>query len=172
MEDLKGLKMRAAGAYDRFMRKMGMIPVTVMVTDVYTALERGTVDGFGWPLIGALDLGWTDTCKYVVDHPFNVKSNGAITMNLDAWNRLPGSLKKRLIEITAKFEPDMVKHFIDAEKKEWEKLKKIGVKAIHFAPEEGKKYLEIIDSTNWEIMEEKVPELVPELKKVCGYGKE
>jgi TRAP-type transport system periplasmic protein len=169
LEDLRGLKMRTAEHYDRFMKEMGIIPVTIMVSDVYTALERGTVDGFGWPLLGPRELGWTDTCKYIIDHPFHSPSNGVIVMNLGVWNKLSKKAQAKIIEISTEFEKDMVAHFQKADEEEWKKLDGIGIHRVHFPPEDAKKYIDIIYNVDWEILKERVPNLVPELKRVTGF---
>jgi TRAP-type mannitol/chloroaromatic compound transport system substrate-binding protein len=38
--------------------------------EVYTALERGVVDGYGWPTAGIFDLGWHEKTKFRVDPGF------------------------------------------------------------------------------------------------------
>lgn len=169
LADLKGMKMRTAGHYDRFMKEMGIIPVTIMHNDVYIGLERGTVEGFGWPLLGPREYGWTDSCKYIIDHPFHPPSNGITAMNLDAWHKIPADAQAKIIEISTMFEPDMVAHFVKSDLREWKELEKEGVKRIHFPPEDAKAYIDIIHRTDWEIMQEKVPQLVPELKRVTGF---
>jgi len=169
LEDLRGMKMRTASHYDRFMKEMGVIPVTIMHPDVYTALERGTVEGFGWPLLGPREYGWTDTCKYIIDHPFHPPSNGVTLMNLDVWKKFPKDVQSKIIEISTMFDPDMVAHFAKADLREWKEVEKVGVKRIHFPPADAKKYIDIIHRTDWEILTEKVPDLVPELKRVTGF---
>jgi len=46
-DDLSGLKLRVGPMYIYFMKKLGVSTVSIKPTDVYTALERGTVDGDG-----------------------------------------------------------------------------------------------------------------------------
>jgi TRAP-type C4-dicarboxylate transport system substrate-binding protein len=169
LAELKGLKMRTAAHYDRFMQEMGIVPVTIMPTDVYTALERGNVHGFGWPLLGPREMGWVDKCKYIIDHSFHPASNGVIVMNLKKWNSLPKEIQTKILEITAKFEPDMVTHFRKEDEKEWKELEKLGAKRIYFPPAEAKEYIDIIYRVDWQILTEKVPDLVPELKRVTGF---
>lgn len=169
LEDLRGIKMRTASHYDRFMKEMGIIPVTIMVNDVYTGLERGTVEGFGWPLLGPRELGWTDSCKYIIDHPFHPPSNGVTLINLDVWKKFPKDVQTKIIDISTMFEPDMVAHFQKADLREWKEVEKAGVKRIYFPPEDAKKYIDIIHRTDWEILTEKVPGLVPELRRVTGF---
>ncbi|PKP84233.1 MAG: ABC transporter substrate-binding protein, partial [Alphaproteobacteria bacterium HGW-Alphaproteobacteria-2] len=55
--------------------------------EVYSALERGAIDGYGWPSQGVLDLGWHEQTKYRVDPGFyQVDVN--FLVNLDVWNGL------------------------------------------------------------------------------------
>ena len=46
--------------------------------EVYTALERGVVDGYGWPLLGIFDLGWHEKTKFRVDPGFYAIELGVI----------------------------------------------------------------------------------------------
>ncbi len=55
--DLSGLKLRIAPVYRDFFQQLGASVVQTAPGEVYTALERGVVDGYGWPLIGIFDLG-------------------------------------------------------------------------------------------------------------------
>ena len=169
LEELRGQKMRTAAHFDRFMKEMGIIPVTIMVSDVYTALERGTVDGFGWPLFGPREMGWTDSCKYIIDHPFHAPSNGVIVMNLDVWNTLSEKTRAKIMELSTQFEKDMVAHFQKAGEEEWKKTEEAGIHRVKFSPEDAKNYLDIIYSVDWKILTEKAPKLVPELKRVTGF---
>lgn len=46
LEDLKGLKIRASGATTELaVQALGMVPVRMPPSDIYLALERGTIDG-------------------------------------------------------------------------------------------------------------------------------
>lgn len=170
IEDLKGMKMRTAALYDRMMVKLGMVPVTVQFGETYTALQRGVVDGFGWPTIGPLEWGWLEFCKYVIDIPFYARQNALILMNLDTWNKFPKPVQDKLMEITIKFEPEMKAYFVKAIKREKEKMAKIGVHRIKFSPEDTKKFVDAADEAFWEGLQEKVPpEQIKDLKKVLGY---
>lgn len=166
--ELKGIKMRTSALYDRMMKKLGMIPVTVSFGETYTALERGVVDGFGWSTLGPADWGWVKNCKYIIDIPFYTRQNVLILMNLDVWNGLSKELQDKLMDITIKFEPDMVAHFKKAIAKEWERYDEMGIKRIKFSPEDTKTYLDAAYNAEWEDLEKKVPDLVPTMKRLTG----
>jgi TRAP-type C4-dicarboxylate transport system substrate-binding protein len=168
LDDLKGLKLRTASKYDKMMKKLGIVPVTIEFGETYTALQRGAVEGFGWPTIGPRDWGWLDNIKYVIDIPFYVRQNTFMVMNLDSWQKLPKDVQAKILDITIKFEPDMKAYFekaITAEKAEMEKL---GLKRIKLSPEETKKYLEVADDAFLEDLEKKMPDQVKILKKLMG----
>src|SRR5580704_7764209 len=56
--DLTGLKLRITPVYRDFFQALGGTVVQTAPGEVYTALERGVVDGYGWPISGIFDLGW------------------------------------------------------------------------------------------------------------------
>ena len=163
--DLKGRKLRTTALYDRFMKALEAIPVTISMPETYTALERGTVEGSGWPLMGPRQFGWTEVCKYVIDHPF-YNQNTTILMNLDTWNSFPSPLQEKIKNLTAWFEPYMVGYFDKAIEMEWTEVEKAGVKRIRFSPSDAKFYLDTAYEVEWKALEQKVPDLVPLLRKL------
>jgi len=67
LEDLKGLKLRTAGAWLGISEQMGAAPVTTPGGEVYTALERGTIDATEWgTLYENISPGFHRVTKYVI----------------------------------------------------------------------------------------------------------
>ena len=62
-DDLKGLRFRGQPNYNAMFRHYGIAGVNIAPPEVYTALERGTVQGYGWPLWGIDDFGWDKLTK-------------------------------------------------------------------------------------------------------------
>ena len=85
--DLSGLKIRIAPIYREFFTKLGASVMQVAPGEVFTALDRGVVDGYGWPLIGIFDLGWHEKTKYRVEPGFYNIELG-IVFSAKAWNAL------------------------------------------------------------------------------------
>jgi TRAP-type C4-dicarboxylate transport system substrate-binding protein len=167
LADLKGLKMRSGVLYDRLMRELGMVPVTINAPEVYTALGSGIVDGFGWPVTGPLKRGWLDTTKYVIDLPFYPASNVVALMNLDKWKALPKETQDALAKLTVDFEPAMVKHFNDEQDNEW---KAIGSKVtkVKFSDAENKLYLDTAYNVEWKALQDRAPDVVAKLRAMTG----
>ena len=168
LDDLKGIKMRTSALYDRFMKALGIVPVTISAGDTYTALERGTVGGFGWPNMGPRQRGWLEVVKNVIDLPFYGSNNITAVMNLDKWNKLPKDVQDQIVSVTTKFEESMYNHFVSATDKEWAELDKAGVNRIKFSEAENKKYIDLAYQVEWDNLAKKVPDLIVELKKVTG----
>ncbi|MDD9725990.1 TRAP transporter substrate-binding protein DctP [Roseovarius sp. SK2] len=67
LEDLQGLKMRTAGAWLEISSELGASPVTMAGGEVYTSLERGTIDATEWgSLYENVSPGFYQIAKYVV----------------------------------------------------------------------------------------------------------
>lgn len=164
--DLKGRPMRTQAMYDRYMQKLGIAPVTVEQGEVYTALERGIVEGFGWPILGPRESGWTEKTKYVIDHVL-WNQNATILMNPKSWDKLSPDLQQKVMKATADFEHDMADYFNTVSDQERAKLQEQGVRFIKFSPEDEKQYVKGAYDVEWEFLQTKVPELIPELQKIC-----
>ena len=85
--DLAGLKLRITPVYRDFFQVLGATVVQTAPGEVYTALERGVVDGYGWPITGIFDLGWHEKTKYRVDPGF-YSAEVSILVNKSAWDKL------------------------------------------------------------------------------------
>ncbi len=150
------------------MQALGITPVSVDQGEVYTALQRNIVEGFGWPLIGPRDSGWTEVTKNVIDVPFYGANNATILMNPTSWDKLTDEQKAQMQQTTADFEHYMVDYFKTANDKEREALVAAGVNFIKFSPEDEKKYLDTAYGVEWKDLESKVPDLVAKLKELTA----
>src|SRR5258708_8710611 len=86
--DLTGLKIRITPVYRDFFQALGATVVQTAPGEVYTALERGVVDGYGWPITGLFDLGWHQKPKYRV-YPGFYPAPRSIPLNKPTSANLP-----------------------------------------------------------------------------------
>jgi len=94
MENLKGLKLRTPGVMmSKALLKLGAVPVSMPITQVYSALERGTIDGIcsPWEIMKPFKL--YEQLKYTTQVDIFTQTF-FVTMNLAKYNSLPQSLKK------------------------------------------------------------------------------
>ena len=93
--DLTGQKIRISPVYRDFFMALNASVVTTPPGEVYTALERGVVDGYGWPIGGIFDLNWNEKTKYRIDPGF-YDAEVSLIMNLPAYKKLSDPQRKYL----------------------------------------------------------------------------
>ena len=165
LNDFKGLRFRSNPTYHEILQALDVSPVEVVPGEVYTSLERKMVDGFGFPLLGPHESGWTEVTKYIVDEPF-LNQNGTILINKDSFGSLPSDIQEKMLEITAKFEHDMIAHFNAENEKTWKAIETAGVERIKLNEEDSKKFQEIVNQVYWDMFEVEVPDQVGQLKEM------
>lgn len=95
-EDLKGKKIRATPAYVPMLKSFGIIPIQTKTGDIYTAVERGLVEGFVFPLQGVTKYKLEEVVKYYVQPGFG-SMDFAFFMNFDVWKSIPDNYKKLIM---------------------------------------------------------------------------
>jgi TRAP-type C4-dicarboxylate transport system substrate-binding protein len=103
--DLKGLKVRVYGtAQTEFARALGMEPVSIAFAEVYTALERGTVDAGITGTYSGCGVKWYEVTKYLVDINHGPVM-GTYTVSKKTWDRLSPELRGLLTKLGEEFSP-------------------------------------------------------------------
>ena len=64
--EISDLKIRGGSSYDAMYSALDIARIDVPAGDIYTALERGVVEGIGFTTIGISSAGWQDFLKYRV----------------------------------------------------------------------------------------------------------
>lgn len=149
--DLSGLTIRTTPVYQAMFAKLGANLVRTAPGDVYTALERGTIDGYGWPSQGILDLGWDAQTKYRVDPGFyQVDVN--VIVNLDKWQSL-GEEQKALLQKGADWLEARNAENININKSEAEAQANAGIETITFEGDVREKWLTTARDAGWEAID-------------------
>lgn len=94
IDDFKGMKIRTANpSVTEALKIFGAVPVTTPVTETYTALERGVVDGTVVPWEGLGIFKLDDLTKYATMANFYTMTM-MVVMNKNKWESLPEDVKK------------------------------------------------------------------------------
>ncbi len=94
IEDFKGLKIRAPGAYGKFLRNLGASPVSLAWSEIYTSLATGVIDGsIGSNMIDHRDGNHVEVAKYMYSLPLAGAQVLPIVVNQKAWNKLSPDLQ-------------------------------------------------------------------------------
>jgi TRAP-type transport system periplasmic protein len=159
--DLKGLKLRITPVYRDFFQALGATVVQTAPGEVYTALERGVVDGYGWPITGIFDLGWNERTKYRVDPGF-YSAEVSILINKTVWDGLTPAQQAVLRK--AADEGEAAASFAKENAAETERQTRAGIEAIAFDAAGTKHYLDVAYEAGWAGVIRQSPEHGPKLQ--------
>jgi len=160
--DLTGLKIRITPVYRDFFQSLGATVVQTAPGEVYTALERGVVDGYGWPINGIFDFNWQEKTKFRVDPGF-YSAEVSLVMNLDKWKALSQAQKDLLMR-------HVVAH--EAANESWKKVNEedirrqaqAGIQTINFDPATGRQYYEKAYDVAWTNLIKASPQYGPQMR--------
>ena len=146
--DFTGLKIRVTPVYRDYVQALGGAAITTAPGEVYTALERGVVDGYGWPIQGIFDLGWHEATKFRLDPGFyNVDVN--VLINLETWRKLDDAQRKFLTDAGLWLE-SLDKENEAINKAEIERQNKAGIQPLKFGDAEAKHFVERAYEVGWQ----------------------
>lgn len=118
LADFKGMRVRAIGGIGDAMRNLGAVPTSVPATEVYTSIERGTVDAASFPTTYAHasyklhEIGSWYTANLA---PGTVSCPTVINRN--AWAQLPPQYQKLVTEIRPKVKEVLIAAYRAADEK-------------------------------------------------------
>lgn len=160
--DLSGLTLRTTPVYRAMFEALGATPVRTAPGEVYSALERGAIDGYGWPVQGVMDLGWDEQTKYRVDPGFyQVDVN--FLVNLDRWNELSDEAKTVLQDAAIWTEAKNAEN-ITINASEAERQAEAGIEVIEFTGDTSQSWLDTAQSAGWAALDGIDAEKASELK--------
>ncbi|WP_179137065.1 TRAP transporter substrate-binding protein DctP [Candidatus Entotheonella palauensis] len=98
LEDFRGLKTRVHSvALSSLVAGLGGEPLSLAFAEVYTAMERGTVDAAFTGTKPGYDQRWYEVTKYLVG-PISMRPHVALSVNRKTWKRLPEEIRKTMRE--------------------------------------------------------------------------
>jgi TRAP-type C4-dicarboxylate transport system substrate-binding protein len=160
--DLTGLKIRITPVYRDFFQSLNANVITTPPGEVYTALERGVVDGYGWPIGGIFDLNRHEKTKYR-DDPGFYDAEVSLVMNLPAYKKLSDKqrayLQKQLLALEAE-NTFWAKYTTD----EIARQEKAGIQTIKFDGATGKAFRDKAYDVAWASAMKQSPEVAKRFK--------
>lgn len=120
LDDLKGLKIRIPGFAGEVMAKVGAKPTNIAPGELYTSLERGTIDALEW--VGpAFDLrmGFQKIAPYYYTAWHEPGSETQFLVNKKTWDKLPADLRSILETAFRVAAFDMYTQAVDANANSW-----------------------------------------------------
>jgi len=162
--DLTGLKIRITPVYRDFFQALGATVVQTPPGEVYTSLERGVVDGYGWPITGIFDLGWHEKTKYRVDPGFYAVEV-SVLVNKTTWDKLTDAQRAVLRKAAEAGEAAAAAEFDAENAKDTKRQADAGIQTIKFDGADAEAYLAKAYLAGWEGIIKQSPEHGPKLRE-------
>jgi TRAP-type C4-dicarboxylate transport system substrate-binding protein len=154
--DIKGFKVRGHPIYNAFLTNyLGAQVINVNSPDLYTALERGTVEMSAWTQIGLMDLNWDRYLKFRILPEF-FSTDLHILVNLKKWQALSPKTREILQRVAIQHETESLQALQKLWKEEEAELKRRGVKTVAQSPEASKRFVEGARSASLARMKERM----------------
>lgn len=149
LEAMKGLKIAVDGPSGLLIKALGASPVGMPITEVFTALGRGTVDGavFGPSAITA--FGMQDAGKYLWKIILG-GGVGPVAINMDKWKNMSPDLQKIMLE-AGEDHPKAIEQIyqIEGDNVSLERIKKAGVTVTEATDQEQAEVDRITKESVW-----------------------
>ena len=139
--DIKGFKVRGNPIYNAFLTNyLGAQVINLNSSELYTALERGTVDITAWTQIGLMDLNWDRYIKYRILPDF-FETDLMILVNQKKWSSLSPKTRQILQRVAIEHETASLQALQALWQKEQAELEKRGIKTLSQSPEASKRFV-------------------------------
>ncbi|MFN0299492.1 MAG: TRAP transporter substrate-binding protein DctP [Burkholderiales bacterium] len=154
--DIKGFKVRGNPIYNAFLTNyLGAQVINLNSTELYTALERGTVDLTAWTQIGLMDPNWDKFLKYRVEPAFFSTDLGVV-INVRKWNGLSEKSREILNRLAVEHEASSIKDLGELRTKEFVELEKRGMKVVSMSADASKRFIKGAQDASWARMKERM----------------
>jgi len=139
--DIRGFKVRGNPIYNAFLTNyLGAQVINLNSSELYTALERGTVDITAWTQIGLMDLNWDRYIKFRILPDF-FETDLMIIMNAKKWEAVSPKTREILQRVAIEHETASLQSLQALWTKERAELEKRGIKTLSQSAEASKKFV-------------------------------
>lgn len=127
-EDMQGIKFRSAASEIRLQmfNELGASAIPMAFTELFTALQQGTVDGQENPLSIIQSSKFNEVQKYL-SLSGHIWNSSVLVINPDVWKKLDAEQQKAMQELSFKYRDSVRKQIADEDDKIVEQLKSKGM---------------------------------------------
>lgn len=125
LSDWKGMRVRAGGGVGQAMEVLGATRTTTTATELYTAVQRGTVDAASFPFTYAhIAYKIHEVTEWYTANLSPGSADCPIVINKTAWSKLPKQYQKLMMDVKPQVTAAQVKAYTDRDKVNLPMLKK------------------------------------------------
>ena len=163
--DLTGLHLRVSPVYVPFFKSLGATVQRSNIAQIYTYMENGTVQGYGWPALGWVP-SWIKVTKYRVEPGFYYAFIQTL-VNKKTWAKLTSAQQDMLNKVGLKHEL-IASKWAERLAKQNAKTTQQGMKVIKFTGAEAAAWVMAAKDTAWASIIEKSPNHGPKLRQLLS----
>jgi TRAP-type C4-dicarboxylate transport system substrate-binding protein len=138
LEDMRDMKVGTDGNTAKIAEQLGGVPVSMSTTEVYDALQEGTIDCAMTNLDTVQQFKLAEVAKYMTDiHCVGYTSLHLVLMNINKWNSLPEEVQEEAFnERARKYSVITGEAWDQADKHAMNYALELGAEFIEMSPEE------------------------------------
>lgn len=168
LADMKGMNIRVTSRPVAFaFKKLGMTPVNMSPGELFTALQRGIVQGAWRNPSDAWTFGEHGVYKTIIEPPVSRSPMTGVFIAGRAWSKMPSSLQAIVTKAGADLQPTLFDYFDQITQAAIKRYEKAGVKVVKLS---SKDTAGISNALNdyWPVLIKQSPKYAPQLKAALG----
>ncbi|MCF8476747.1 MAG: C4-dicarboxylate TRAP transporter substrate-binding protein [Pseudolabrys sp.] len=140
MEDLKGLKINAAGPNALYTQSLGAVAVQGSLLTYANQIKTGVTDGCNiWPE-ATITFKIAEVAPNYLETDFGTGVNKSLTINTEVWKGLPAPVQKVLKETARDYRDKVAQAALDKAAASIKKFKAMGGKIVKLSEADKKKW--------------------------------
>lgn len=165
--DIQGRTIRALPSVHPLIEAIGGSGVVLPPAEIFSALERGIVDGAVFPLAGAIGMGFAEvTSYYIGDLPSSLPH--VILMNQKFWDGLSDKDKETFLSAGKALEDEMNQVYDDLNAQQMKQLAEKGVELQQLSDAAEEKYVAAQRESAWTFAHTHGGDSVDRLRQVAA----
>ncbi|WP_171060845.1 TRAP transporter substrate-binding protein DctP [Poseidonocella sp. HB161398] len=145
---LEGRKIRGTQTYNPVIEGVGGAPVILPMTDIYSSLQTGVIDGAGTTLTGIAEKKWYEVSNYLSRPKFGTVGL-FVFMNLDSWESLSPEEQEIISKAAIEIENSSVEQFDGLAAKEEAFLIEQGMELTEMPAEDAERLETLFSDGAW-----------------------
>lgn len=144
-EDMKGIKIRVFQnqLYIDMFEALGALPTPMAMSEVFTALQQGTIDSMENAVVQIYASKYYETLKYLTltEHTYNPET---VCISLDIWKEISPENQKIILEAAVESRDYNRRLAAEKSKDYLKKMEEYGVEIVYLTPEQKDAFKEIM----------------------------
>lgn len=150
LADWKGRRVRAGGGIGDAMEVLGAIKTTTTATEVYTAMERGTMDAASFPYTYShVSYRIHEIAEWYTTNMSPGTAECPVVFSKDSWAKLPAQYKKLITDAKAEVDRAQIEAYVEIDKKNLPMFQRT-LKPVTYTPAQLEEFQRVAGKPVWD----------------------